>query len=254
MSLLKVIDTDPGNIFKCGVCGYKNPKKPGLPEKARWFKDRIAEGLKIKILYSEEDGTQGMIEYVPGEFCWRPVNAKGYMFIHCIFVGFKRQYKNQGYASKLLDICETDARKGSCDGVAIVTRKSSFMAGKEIFLKRGYEIADKAAPDFELLAKRFNPEADLPVFRITEPDYGDGLIIIRADQCPYTLKNVAEIQQTAKEQYGLTPRIVDLETYKDAQNSPCAFGSFCILFNNEVIAEHPISNGRFKNIMNKILN
>jgi hypothetical protein len=43
-----------------------------------------------------------------------------------------------------------------------------------------------------------------------------------------------------------------LEKCEEAQNSPCAFGTFCIVFNGKIIAEHPISNGRFTNIMNKI--
>ena len=45
----------------------------------------------------------------------------------------------------------------------------------------------------------------------------------------------------------------DLRNYKEAQNSPCAFGTFCILYNGKAIAYHPISNTRFTNIMNKIL-
>jgi len=27
-----------------------------------------------------------MIEYIPGKYAHRPVDAEGYMFIHCIFV------------------------------------------------------------------------------------------------------------------------------------------------------------------------
>ena len=34
----------------------------------------------------EQAGYQGMIEYVPGEYAHRPVNAVGYMVIHCIFL------------------------------------------------------------------------------------------------------------------------------------------------------------------------
>jgi hypothetical protein len=47
-------------------------------------------------LYSDEDWTQGMIEHIPCEYCWRPVEASGYIFIHCIFVGFKRSYEGKG--------------------------------------------------------------------------------------------------------------------------------------------------------------
>ena len=76
---------------------------------------------------------------------------------------------------------------------------------------------------------------------------------MRAFQCPYTVKNVNEICEAAKTEYGINPVVIDLQTYQEAQDSPCAFGNFCIIYNGELIAEHPISKKRFTNIMNKLL-
>ncbi len=257
MERIKIVNTNAGNILEYGVCGYKNIKRAGYPEKIEWLKRRFPEGMKIKTLYSDNDGTQGMIEYIPGEYCWRPVEASGYMFIHCIFVGFKRAYKGKGYGSLLVDECLKDAKKENLYGVAVVTRKGSFMVGKELFVKNGFEIVDTAPPDFELLVKKFNKDTPTPKFkgdwqkRLNQ--YGKGLTIIRADQCPYTVKNVKEISDTAEKEYGIKPKIVELKNCEEAQNSPCAFGTFCIIYNGKVIADHPISNKRFINIMNKVL-
>ena len=110
MEGIDIVDTNSDNILEYGVCGYKDIKRAGYPEKIEWLKDRFKEGLKIKTLYSGKDGTQGMIEYLPGEYCWRPVEANGYMFIHCIFSGFKNVYKGKGYGSLLVDECIKDAR------------------------------------------------------------------------------------------------------------------------------------------------
>ncbi|MGB6872853.1 MAG: GNAT family N-acetyltransferase [Dehalococcoidia bacterium] len=256
MERVEIIDTNADNILEYGVCGYKNIKREGYPEKIEWLKDRFPEGMKVKTLYSAEDGTQGMLEYIPGEYCWRPVEASGYMFIHCIFVGFKRAYKGKGYGTLLVDECLKDAEKGNMHGVAVVTRKGSFMAGKEIFVKNGFEVVDKASPDFELLVKKLNKKAPPPKFkgdwgeRLSQ--YGKGLTIIRADQCPYSVKNVREISETAEKVYSIKPNIIELKDYQEAQNSPCPFGTFCIVYNGKVVAEAPISNARFKNIMNKI--
>jgi len=257
MERIEIIDTNADNILEYGVCGYKNIKRGGYPGKIEWLKDRFPEGMKIKTLYSNEDGNQGMIEYVPGEYCWRPVEASGYMFIHCIFVGFKRAYKGRGYGSLLVDECLKDAGKENMEGVAVVTRKGSFMAGKELFVRKGFEVVDKASPDFELLVKKLNKEAPPPKFkgdwgkRLSQ--YGRGLTIIRADQCPYSVKNVREISETAEKVYGIKPNIIELKNCQEAQNSPCPFGTFCIVYNGKVIAEAPISNTRFQNIMSKIL-
>jgi len=254
---IKIIDTTADNILELGVCGYKSLKKPGFPEKLEWLNERFRQGLKIKTLYSEKHGTQGMVEYIPGKYCWRPVEANGYMFIHCLFVGFKKEYKHKGFASLLLDECENAAKNDKMHGITIITRKGSFMVGKDLFVKRGYEGIDKIPPDFELLVKKYDKNAPDPKFKEGLTDkakqYSDGLTIIRAAQCPYTVKNVNEIKETAKKIYGLKTNIIDLKTHIEAQDSPCAFGSFCIIFNGKRIAEHPISNKRFSNIMDKLL-
>jgi hypothetical protein len=68
MSAIEIIDVDNDNILELGICGYKNLKRPGFLEKT-WVKERFKEGLIIKTLYSVEDGAQGMIEFIPGEYC-----------------------------------------------------------------------------------------------------------------------------------------------------------------------------------------
>ncbi|MCD4819365.1 MAG: YoaP domain-containing protein [Candidatus Cloacimonetes bacterium] len=258
MSEITIIDTTMDNILNFGVCGYKNIKRDGYPQKLSWLKDRFQEGLILKILYTEKNGAQGMIEYIPGEFCWRPVDAIGYMFIHCIFSGFKKIYRGKGYGKLLLNECLEDAKKQDMFGVAIVTRKSSFMVGNELFLKNGFEIVDKTPPDFNLLVKKFVKNAESPKFKGNWEDklkkYSDGLFILRADQCPYTVKNVKEISEIAEKDFRIIPQIIDLKSYKKAQNTPCAFGTFCIIYDKKIISYHPISKRRFSNIMNKILN
>ena len=141
-------------------------------------------------------------------------------------------------------------------GVAVVTRKGPFMAGKELFLNNDFKIVDTALPDFELLINKFNNNAPIPKFKgdlnERQSQYGEGITIIRADQCPYTVKNVNEISEVAEKKFGKKPNIINLRNYKEAQNSPCAFGTFCILYNGKVIAHHPISKGRFTNIINNL--
>ena len=257
MEKIEIIDTNADNILDYGVCGYKDIKRAGYPEKIEWLKNRLKEGLKIKTLLTETGGNQGMIEYIPGEYCWRPVEAKDYMFIHCIFVGFKKVYKGKGYASLLLEDCFNDAKKANTAGVAVVTRKGSFMAGNQFFIKNGFEVVDKAPSDFELLVRKFDKNAPNPQFKGNweqkQKTYGTGLTIIRASQCPYTVKNVNEICEKAEKELKIKPEVIELKNYKEAQNSPCPYGIFCIIYNGKLIAEHPISKTRFMNIMNTII-
>ncbi|MEN8139413.1 MAG: YoaP domain-containing protein [Bacteroidota bacterium] len=255
---IRIIDLTPENIADYGVCGYKDVvKHKELRNKIEWFKEYYSKGLKIKVLLSEKGGYQGMLEYLPGKFAHRPVNADGYMFIHCIFVGFIKDFKEKGYASSLIDECIKDAKTQKMLGVSVVTRKGAFMTDNKIFLKKGFEIVDKTKPDFDLLAFKFDKESRNPGFKSDMldnlKDYKNGLTIIRSVQCPYTEKNVNAIIESAKRKFNLTANLIDLKDSESAQKTPCAFGTFCIIYNGEVISHHPISNKRFENIMTKLI-
>jgi hypothetical protein len=54
------------------------------------------------------------------------------------------------------------------------------------------------------------------------------------------------------EKLNLKPRLIDLNDAESAQQSPCAFGTFCIIYKGKILSYHPISNTRFENIMKTI--
>ena len=251
-----IIDTDIETVGDYGLCGYRDPRNPGHSQKLEWLKQRFEEGMKIKVLHSEKDGTIGSIEYLPGEYAWRGVRASGYMFIHCVFI-MKKAYKGRGYGSLLVEACEEDSLEQKKHGVAVVASKSTWMAKKELFLKRGYEIAEEAPPHYQLLVKRFNDDAPFPTFsgkwKEKLAGYSEGLTIICSDQCPYVIKTMNEIPAVAREEFGIEPTIVDLPSCELAQESPNPYGVFSIVWNGELVADHPVSATRFKNIMNKAL-
>ena len=258
MTDIQIIDLTPENIANYGVCGYKDVKKhKELRNKIEWFNEYYPKGLTIKVVLSETGAYQGMLEYLPGNLAHRPVNAENYMFIHCIFVGFKKEFKGQGYASSLIDACIEDAKEKKMLGVAVVTRKGAFMVGNEIFIKKEFDIVDTAKPDFNLLALKFDVKSKNPSFKTANlndlSEHKDGLTIIRSVQCPYTEKNVNAIMESAKNKFNIKTNLINLLDSKSAQETPCAFGTFCMIYNGEIISHHPISNKRFENIMTKKL-
>jgi hypothetical protein len=249
----KIIDLTPDNIVDYGVCGYKDFKKQlELRRKIDWFTAYYPKGLRIKVVLADKGGYQGMLEYIPGKYAHRPVDAVGYMFIHCVFVGFKKEFKHKGYASALIDECIKEAKAAGMKGVAVVTRKGPFMAKNGIFLKKDFELVDASKPDFELLVLKFDCKAENPKFKkLDVSPYKEGLTIIRSPQCPYSVKNVEAIMKTAAK-LGLKPRLIDLQDAESAQHTPCSFGTFCIIYNGKILSYHPISNARFENIMKTI--
>jgi GNAT superfamily N-acetyltransferase len=256
---IQIIGLTPQNIGDYGVCGYKDAAKHvELRNKIAWYTRYYPKGLRIKAVMSGEGGYQGMLEYVPGEFAHRPVQAAGYLFTHCIFVGFKSAYKGQGLATRLLQDCLQEARAGHYQGAAVVTRKGPFMAHNDIFLKQGFQVVDNAQPDFNLLALKFEEDAPDPQFKHAVLNdtsaYAQGLTVMRSFQCPYTEKNVKAILQSAEEDFHIQARLVDLADADAAQNVPSPFGTFCLIYEGEILSYHPISSTRFANIMRKKLN
>jgi hypothetical protein len=130
------------------------------------------------------------------------------------------------------------------------------MAGQEIFLKNGYELVEEAPPHHQLLVKRFG-NAPMPSFRRNSKKmlsrYSKGLTILHSDQCPYAVKAAEEIPPVARENFGIEPAVVKLESCRSAQDSPNPYGIFSIIWNGELVADHAVSRTRFRNIMKRLL-
>jgi hypothetical protein len=72
---VEIITVDADNVEQHGFFCYKSkPKSEGYRRKLAWLKQRFAEGMQIKILY-EGKRSIAFIEYIPGEYTWRAVNA-----------------------------------------------------------------------------------------------------------------------------------------------------------------------------------
>jgi L-amino acid N-acyltransferase YncA len=252
MTEYEVIDTNADNIGGCGFCGYKSGKNEGHHRKCDWLKKRYAEGLRFKVLRSREFGDVGMIEYAPGSHTWRPIEAEGYLVIHCLMVNFK--HKGKGLGALLLDSCLRDARKSKCRGVAVVTSSDSFMAGRGLFIKAGF-VSVESSPPYELLVKKFKKAAPDPRFivareRVLER-YKKGLTILATDQCPMVPKCVKDIAEASRA-LGLTPKVVRVRSARQSRELPTPYGVFSIVYDGKLIAERPVSGARFRNIMSKL--
>ena len=249
MSDYEIIDTNADNIGGCSLCGNKSAANLGLRRKRDWLKERYAEGLRYKVLRSREFGDVGMIEYGPGSHAWRPVEAEGYLVIHCLMVDSK--HKGKGLGARLVDCCLRDAKKSKCLGVAVVTSSDSFMAESGLFIKAGFVSVDYIPP-YELLVKKLKKTAPDPRFVVEREralkKYRKGLTILAADQCPYAAKSVERIVEAART-LGLEPKVVRVGSAEASRELPTPYGVFCIIYDGKLIAERPVSATRFVSLM-----
>ncbi len=233
---IKIIDVNASNVEQTGFFCYMSKRKTeGFQRKLNWLKGRFDEGMRIKMFELPE---RGFIEYIPGEHAWRAVEAKGYMVIHCLWVVGKSRGK--GLAGILLDECINDAKQSGMSGVAIVTSERIWLIGKKLLLKHGFESVEESPP-FNLMVKKFNDGAS-PTFSSNWEQkaslHGEGLTVIRSDQCPYIPDATNTVLVFAKER-GIASHVIELRSCQDVRDlAPSAYGVFSIVHNGRLLAYH----------------
>jgi len=243
----------PANLSECGIGCLSNPEHPGYQSKVGWLRQTFDEGVRLLMFRDGEGKTLGFLEYVPGEFAWRPVQAAGWLFVHCLWV-YPRGQKIKGLGSRLLQACVDEARRQKAFGVAALVSDGPFMAGKEVFLKNGFQVIDER-DRFQLVIYQLasGPE---PRFRELQGSASvfPGLHIIYCAQFPMLPKSAADLLEMAAAN-GLKCKVTVLKTALEAQNAPCYSGVFGLLWKGRLLSDHYVSKGRFKNLLTKeILN
>lgn len=244
-----LIKVGPENLAECGLGCIANPKHEGFKAKTEWLKARFAEGLRF-LLFRDRKGTAlAFLEYVPGEYAWRPVAAEGWLFVHCLWVYPPGQAVG-GLGSRLIRACVDEAGRRGDRGVAAMVSPGPWMAGKAVFLKSGFEpVAGRGR--FELVTKGLK-KGPAPRFREPDPKWArtKGLHIVSSSQCPFLAKSVADVSAAAAE-HGLEAKVTILKSARDAQAGPSAYGVFSLLWNGRLLSDHYVSRARFRNILKK---
>jgi len=248
----KIITIDRNNLaeYPDFVCFIPN-KQSAHSLKTEWVKKRLSEGLKIKLLYIQgQKKAAGFIEYVPGENVWRAVSAKGYLFIHCIYI-YPNANKNKGMGSRLIAGCIADAEQMNLNGVAVIASKRAFMANDALFLKNGFLLCDNDGAGNDLLVYKLK-DAPTPLINDWKKRLAgfQGLHIVYSKQCPWVARMVEEIRESEIMQKTKL-RITELKTPSEAQQAPSVYSTFNLIYNGKLLADRYISITRLNNILKK---
>ena len=232
---MAIISLTEQNIGMEHICCALSDKKgeSGVSRKKAWLTCRFAEGLKFRRL--NERG-KVFIEYLPAENAWVPVEAKGYMFINCHWVS--GSFKGQGFGRQLLAECEKDAQ--DMNGIVVISsdKKRPFLSDKSFFLKNGFEVCDTAEPYFELLVKRYKPDAPLPRFLPNAKalciNSDPGLDIYYTAQCPFAINYTQGLFELAKDS-PVPIRFHEFTTREEAQRHVCPATTYSVFLNGKFI-------------------
>ena len=249
-----ILSVDESNLEELGFFCYKSKRDtPGYVKKLSWVRGRLAEGMGLQIIL-ENGVSKGFIEYIPGDYAWRAVQANGYMFIHCMWVVGRA--KGKGYGSRLLEQCIRDSKKAGFHGVAMLASSGTWLANADLFLKSGFQVADTAAPSFSLLALTFGRHASpsLPTdWDARRRAYGSGLTVVYTDQCPYTDRMKQAVFNVARE-LQLSARQIHLTHAEEVQErAPSAYGVYSIVYRGDLVSYHPVGTDALKQLIQRRL-
>jgi ribosomal protein S18 acetylase RimI-like enzyme len=245
----EIVTVDADNVDSHGFFCYKSkPKSTGYGNKLAWLRERFEEGLAIKMVY-EGKRSVGFIEYMPGAYTWRVVDAPGYLVIHCLWVVGRA--KGKGYGSFLLGQCIEDAQRQGKRGVVMVSSRGNWLAHAKVFVKSGFQGIDSAPPSFQLLVRQ-TVDGPLPTFpgnwdeRLAS--FGPGVTVAYADQCPYTPDAVSQaVAAFAKR--GLEARTVRFDDARDVREwSPSPYGVFAIVMDGDLFSYHYLGSKEIRRL------
>ncbi len=245
---ININDVTVDNVDDFGIYCIKNKNSSGYQKKVKWFKNKINDGLRIKIATNMQGKQLGFIEYIPSESAWRPVNAQNYYFIQCIGI-FVKDAKNKKIGRTLINHCEVDARRNKKSGVCTMTSDGTWIANRTLFEKIGFIIADRLER-FELMYKALDYRAPFPKFNNWNERQAEyqGWNLIYSDQCPMHEKSITDVTHCATENK-ITLNVIKLTTPRDAQNAPSGFGTYALINDGNLLADHCISRTRFETIL-----
>ena len=245
-----VITIDASNLDIEHICCAITDKKGEtcVSSKKAWMKSQFANGLKFKKL---DFRGKVFIEYIPAEKAWAPINAKGYIYINCLWVS--GQYKGKGHSNILLDECIDDAKKHGYSGLVILSsnRKRAFLSDPSYLMHKGFVVCDEASPFFKLMYLPFKKDAPIPKFNecckngsIPEK----GVVLYCTNQCPFISKFVPIVQDTATEN-GLKLDVRHIQSMEDAQSCPSPYTTYALFKDGKFLTNEILTDSKFKKLI-----
>lgn len=139
------------------------------------------------------------------------------------------------------------------------TKKFHFMSDTKWLLKQGFEVCDNTDSGFCLLVKKFNKNAENPVFnesvRRGECDEKNGVVVYYSNRCPFTEFHVnTSLIETLKKR-DIQLKIIKFVNNEQTLNSPSPATIFSLFYNGKFITTDlsVCMDSRFDKIMSKYL-
>ncbi|MFA5584668.1 MAG: GNAT family N-acetyltransferase [Bacteriovoracaceae bacterium] len=231
---MKLIKVSADHWQQENLCCAPSSNFAGVYHKKKWLTQSFQSGL---VMVRTEEPVQAMIEYMPTEEAWLPLEAPNYMVILCFRV--RDPHKRLGLGKQLLNTCLEDAKAKGKNGVVVLTTKTKkpFLSDGSFLKKEGFQMVDTALNDVELLCYQFNANTPLPYIRDCAKKgtiQQKGMVIYYTSQCVFTDVYVDLLQSAFKRQKLLLD-IHHIQSKEEAQNAPCPFTTYSVFINGKFV-------------------
>jgi len=247
MDYIKITKENIDNEYICCAMSGKQSFT-----KKEWLKKRFDEGL---VFYRSAERGKCFIEYVPAENAWTPIDAKGFIFINCLWVS--GSMKGQGYSNDLLDYCINDAKEKGKMGICILSsikRKKEFLSDPKYLEYKGFRTADETDCEITLMYLPLDENAVVPKFKecAKHPKVNEkGFVIYYTDQCPFTYYWVPRVEEVAK-QNNIALTIVHITDKETAQSLPAPVTNYALFKDGKFITHAIQSDKKFLKLAGKL--
>lgn len=240
---MDLIEVNSDTLEKEHVCCAISDKK-STQVKKEWMKGCFSDGYRF---WKADAQGKALIEFVPAENAWAPIEAEGYLFIDCFWVAGSLAKK--GYGTALLKKCVKTAKEMGKKGLVAISadKKRPFLSDPEFYKKRGFRSADTAPPFFSLLYLPFDENADIPQFRgnakhgtTTQKD----VAVYYTEHCPWTAKYIPLLEKIAKEK-NAPVSFRKIGAKEEAQDAPSPFTTFSVYYNGTFVTNEIFSEKKF---------
>lgn len=246
MELIKVTKDNLEKEHIC--CAISSNNDIQVISKKAWLANRFDEGL---VFLKGNVRGKCFIEYIPAEYAWAPIEADGYMYINCLWIS--GQLKGHGYSNLLLNECIRDSKEKGKKGLVLLSsaKKLGFLSDKKYLEYKGFTVADRFDPYFELLYLPFDKIGAKPQFKVNPIENKYGLVLYYTNQCPFTAKYVPLLKKVA-EVKKIPMETIHISTLEQAKKVPCPFTTFSLFYNGKLITHEIQSEKKFERILDTL--
>lgn len=227
----------------CAIAGQQHQE--GVDRKKAFLACGFGAGLVFRKLDARG---KVFIEYAPWEAAWRPVDAAGYLVIHCLWVSGR--YKGRGLGQELLRHCLDAA--GERHGVVAVSGRRPYLTDTRFYRSQGFEVVDRTDTGFDLVCWRRDPATPAPRFaenalrgRVPEDR---GVHFEYADQCPFVPDCLEGMSGVARDA-GLEVTTRELATVEDAHRAASPFGTFGAFLHGRFLTHELMAPAKFRKLL-----